>query len=271
MENASKALLIAGGILLVMLIIGLVLFSWQRFSDYYKNKDELAEIEDIAKFNLQFSNYENREVHGYELVSLANKIADYNFRYSDAEGAKNDKKYNRITMQINLKDGAQNFTFRDKNNLLFKYNLYTNDGITNIIESATEIENYYQGKELATKLAKSIDALVLSEDQIAMDESQRGMTRVQSEQFALEKYNSITKNNKYTDFKSTAGNDLKDYKAMCIELQGSGSNVMEYYEYYQFKKAIFKCTSIKYDGDDASDVGNTGRVKSISFEYEKLE
>ena len=45
MENASKALLIAAGILLVMLIIGLIIFSWSKFSDFYKSNDELEEIE----------------------------------------------------------------------------------------------------------------------------------------------------------------------------------------------------------------------------------
>ena len=39
MENASKALIIAGGILLTMAIVGLVIFAWNRLSDYYKNDD----------------------------------------------------------------------------------------------------------------------------------------------------------------------------------------------------------------------------------------
>ena len=73
MENASKALLMAGGILLVMLIIALLIFSWSKFTEFYSNDDELTEIDNISKFNLQFTNYENRDVYGYELISLANK------------------------------------------------------------------------------------------------------------------------------------------------------------------------------------------------------
>lgn len=109
MENASKALLIAGGILLVMLIIGLLIFSWSKFSDFYNQSDELAEIEDITKFNLQFTNYENRKVYGYELISLANKIADYNMRYSNV--GQNDEKYTPITMEIDFNRKADVFYF----------------------------------------------------------------------------------------------------------------------------------------------------------------
>ena len=36
MENASKALLMAAGMLLVMLILALVIFAWGKFSDYQK-------------------------------------------------------------------------------------------------------------------------------------------------------------------------------------------------------------------------------------------
>ena len=62
MENASRALIMAGGVLLVIMIIGLLLFSWGKYSDFYKNDDELQDVEDISKFNLQFTNYENRIV-----------------------------------------------------------------------------------------------------------------------------------------------------------------------------------------------------------------
>ena len=34
MENASKALLMAAGVFLVMLILALVIFAWGKFSDY---------------------------------------------------------------------------------------------------------------------------------------------------------------------------------------------------------------------------------------------
>ena len=132
MENASKALLMAGGILLVMLIIALLIFSWSKFTEFYSNDDELTEIDNISKFNLQFTNYENRDVYGYELISLANKVADYNMRYSNAEGAQNDEKYKKITMNVDLKSQKQAFC-KHSTNTLFTFNSYTIEGIQNII------------------------------------------------------------------------------------------------------------------------------------------
>ena len=259
MENASKALLMAGGILLAILIVALILFARNNITDYYNSKEELKEVDDIANFNLQFSNYENRDVYGYELVSLSNKIADYNFRYGDAEGSKNDKKYNRIDMTIDLKDGPEQFKFNENNNTqrLFDTNhriLKTSAyGIENIIEKATNIEKHYGSVEQTTQLAKSINALVLSQDQFNIN-LEKGITVEKSKEIALDKYYSIRKNKPNT------------YEAMCDELLGKNgdTSVMMYYEYYQFKKAIFKCTKIEYD-----DI--TGRVKLIEFEYVKLQ
>lgn len=273
MENASKALLMAGGILLAILIVALILFAKNNITDYYNSKEELKEVDNIANFNLQFSNYENRDVYGYELVSLANKIIDYNFRYADVEGAKNDQKYNKIVMNINLqnrstgRNGQNDFKFRDdQNTMLFQSSSYTIEGIEQFIDYAKRIENYYKSSDIATHLAKSIDALVLSDTQFEMDDA-RGITRAQSEQRALEKYNSIMKSNIYgeSDFKNKDANgNLVAYNNMCRTLTAQDTSVMKYYQYYQFKKAVFKCTGIEYD-----DV--TGRVSSISFEYEKLQ
>ena len=43
MENATKALMMAGGILLSMLVIALVVFARSKISDVYRQDEELAE------------------------------------------------------------------------------------------------------------------------------------------------------------------------------------------------------------------------------------
>ena len=73
MENASKALLISAGILIVMLVVTLLIFGWRSYSDYFLKKQELENIDNLAKFNEQFESYERDDVMGYELLSLANK------------------------------------------------------------------------------------------------------------------------------------------------------------------------------------------------------
>ena len=80
MENASKALIMAGGMLLAILIISLLMYAWSLFSKYQASKDSLSDVEDTAKFNEQFANYDRDDVKGYEIISLINKITDYNYK-----------------------------------------------------------------------------------------------------------------------------------------------------------------------------------------------
>lgn len=259
MENASKALLMAGGILLVMLIIALLIFSWSKFTEFYSNDDELTEIDNISKFNLQFTNYENRDVYGYELISLANKVADYNMRYSNAEGAQNDEKYKKITMNVDLNNQQQAFCKHSTNTLFIQKN-YTIEGIQNIINKAQDIEYVYGSSNATTKLAKSIDSLILSDTQLAYNRNTRHMTDIQSKTYALDTYNRLTDKEKIDNYKSDATKVESDYNNMVNTLKGPG-DIIKYYEYYQFKRGIFKCTGITYD--DAV----SGRVESISFEF----
>ena len=102
MENASKALIMAGGMLLAILIVSLLIYAWSLFSEYQASQDSLADVEDTAKFNEQFANYDRDDVQGYELISLVNKIIDYNYRKSDDGEAKNNNKYSPIKITVNF-------------------------------------------------------------------------------------------------------------------------------------------------------------------------
>ena len=88
MENSSIALKIAGGVLISMLIISLVVVSWSRFSKVQKEKVKADEIKSISDFNKEFESYNKDIVRGYELVSLANLANDTNKKYSEVEGFK---------------------------------------------------------------------------------------------------------------------------------------------------------------------------------------
>ena len=103
MENASKALIMAGGMLLAILIVSLLVYAWSLFSKYQSSQDDLTDIEDTAKFNEQFTNYQRDNVKGYDILSLANKVTDYNYRKSKSDRT-NDENYVPITIVINLTD-----------------------------------------------------------------------------------------------------------------------------------------------------------------------
>lgn len=82
MENASKALLMAGGILIAILIIGAVTFMFRDVTEAQRTQEESRAIEQINEYNKQFSGYE-RTLYGHELLSLINKIINTNLKNTE--------------------------------------------------------------------------------------------------------------------------------------------------------------------------------------------
>ena len=262
MENASKALIMAGGVLLTMLIIALVIFARSKFSEFYDNEDSLTGISNVSEFNKRFTTYQRDDVHGYELLSLANKVSDYNIRYSNAIGAQNDQQYNKVIVTINFvsKGEREKFTY-DGNIRLFTKNTYSNTEIDKFITAAEDTAAKFGGEKTTINLAKNIDSIVLSDAQFAYNLN-KGEDRIKSEQSAIGLYNSIvglSSSLAKTDYNTRQGMDLKSYIQIKNSITGS-NNVLGYYEYYQFKKAIFKCDGITYDQ-------NTNRVGTIKFTF----
>ena len=74
MENASKALLMAGGILIALLVIGALVLLFSNLQDY-QIKTNASEVQaEIANFNNQFEPYNKNNLTLMELKSLYNKI-----------------------------------------------------------------------------------------------------------------------------------------------------------------------------------------------------
>lgn len=82
MENASTALKIAGGIIIAMLVLSLIVFGIRRASRYEQQKQESVEVEQLAEFNQSLLSYENDIVSGFRMISLSNLANDNNVRFS---------------------------------------------------------------------------------------------------------------------------------------------------------------------------------------------
>ena len=83
MENASKALIIAGAILLAILIISLGIMIYQQASGVVNN-NAMSEV-DINSFNQKFIQYTGTNVRGAQVNSLLNQIQTNNVTYQDDE------------------------------------------------------------------------------------------------------------------------------------------------------------------------------------------
>lgn len=270
MENSAKALLMAGGILVTMLIVVLLFYFKGKITEFYDNQKGINDIDSVAEFNKQFTNYERNNVHGYEIISLANMIEDYNTRHSGAVDAPNDEKYKPIELRVIFPSGnavSEKIWYdSDGSHLFFDNSTLVQSTTVNmivgtIINQATKIESLFGNAQIASKLAKSINSLIVNDDDSY--EIQKIMRQDnKSEQEAIQ----ILQTKSVGDYKAITKNyeDITYQQIENIILRGEQSmSIKSYYEYYQFKRAIFKCDQIKYDND----VGGTGRIIGMTFTF----
>ena len=81
MENASKALIIAGAILLAILIISLGIMIYQQASGVVNN-NSMTEV-DVSTFNAKFEQYLGSNVRGAQVNALINTINTNNMSQDD--------------------------------------------------------------------------------------------------------------------------------------------------------------------------------------------
>ncbi len=76
MENASKALLMAGGVLIAILIIAILVRTFGTVSLFQKQKLTEEEARQITEFNAQYTKYLGQYVYGIEVRTLMNRYED---------------------------------------------------------------------------------------------------------------------------------------------------------------------------------------------------
>ena len=84
MENASKALIIAGGILLALFIITVTLYMILYVRTIRQAEEAKKEIEQLHTFNQSYEVYDRKLLYGAEVISLINKIKDNNQKYQQS-------------------------------------------------------------------------------------------------------------------------------------------------------------------------------------------
>lgn len=109
MENASKAIIMAGGILIAIIIMSLLVMLFSQIGSVYQGDENSKLIEQIAKENRKFDKYNNNKgLYGSELLSLANLLEEYNRKLLDSvggEGHENDPFYQENDIEIKVRIG----------------------------------------------------------------------------------------------------------------------------------------------------------------------
>ena len=115
MENATKALLMAGGILLALLVVGALLMLFNNLSIHQDQNDASKKIAQIAEFNNQFEPYNKDDLTLMDLKSIYNKIESNNSLNIDQKISHNIKDiYPEIVNDFKSLGSA------DKQNRVFK-------------------------------------------------------------------------------------------------------------------------------------------------------
>lgn len=141
MENASRALIIAGSVLISLLVIAAAVFMFNQLSDL-RQTQENAQMEDkLQSFYSNLDTYIEANKRGSDILSLANLIDDFNER----RAGQNENKY-----------GNEGY---DPISLRVHYNVSTVDWNTTVFFKGHK-DGWFNSAEELTKAKKDIDDAV---------------------------------------------------------------------------------------------------------------
>ena len=206
MENAAKALTIAGTILISVLVISAVVFMYRDLTSVKRQDAENQKVQEITDFNKSFESFD-KTLNGAKMLSLANKIQDYNTKYVDrmSEG------YNPIVLYV---DNSETYNNSDtyKGYKYYEYYSQLQKDVDEMMNDKYISANYLEALNEAQKKLNSINHL---------EKEQAGETLKELSQKLGINYNKAYSN---------CGNDYRIYE-----------------QYLKIKKQTFKPAGIEYD------------------------
>ncbi len=81
MENASKALIMAGEILIGILVIGVLVYGYTNIRSLKAEEQGEITTEQLAAFNREYESYNRKLIRGVDVISVINKAIDNNRKY----------------------------------------------------------------------------------------------------------------------------------------------------------------------------------------------
>lgn len=257
MENASKALLMAGGVLISLMVLGALLLMFNSLSNYQESGTQDTREAQVIEFNNQYETYNRTNVRGSDLYSLLNRVVDYNRRKStEGTGAKDEGQYlayepMKITFDLDGKMSqfyAPTSSSSDTYTHLIKQSGYEQSSIENDFEN--DIGSTIKTLE-STYGADSLNNLVTGITKIFIANS----SSTSEKEEAIKNFNNASKKKSITTWNEIAeGSPIR--KA-----------VYQYYEYVQFKRAKFNCEANCYSITNVKYNDATGRIIEINFKF----
>lgn len=271
MENSAKAIIIAGGMFILIMVITLLVIFGRSLSSYMQGQHDKEIVKQVTEFNNKFANYQGTELRGNELISVLNRVIDYNALEAGEYG------YDPVLVEIDLVDrnaldSVIKFNSKDEN-FLFKKNVSkiknskdSDDELKTISQKGTTILSKYSDKEKypdnyiprltdtkLQKLSAEISNIAQEKDNSSWLDGYDGDRIAVYNRTRAKKLTSILGYEVSAEGKIKVDGIEKDI------IPAVKNATCEYYQYTQFKRIMFKCTSIEYSQD-------TGRINKMSFE-----
>ena len=239
MENAAKALIIAGGILLAIMTLTLLVYGLTASSRLEQATAENKKNEEIASFNLEYQAFNKKRMYGIDLITLINKAINHNKTMDSSH-----------PYYVNI-------IFKTKED--FKNEIYIY--IYNNTTKEVEYEKYG---------ADPTDSHIPTDPEWSKVRDVNISTR---DIEGNKEYKLLSFSGKQAiinkDFKNIFEDGFKeDFTRTKIVPDGGQSKTVTctvYSALTNFKRAIFECTNVEYDS-------NTGRINKLEFaQVEKNE
>lgn len=243
MENATKALLIAAAILIIILVLASLAMFSEQLSSYFAQKHDVKMVEQLTEFNNKFENYNSKTIRGNELISVMNRVIDYNNYQAGMVG------YGRIILSIDLQNHQNDLKYKNESGLnsVFSNSLIINTSDDTPLKNISELSgNLTSGASGITGLSGiKITDTMLQKMSGEIHNIVNDAEAVDLNAYKIQRAQKLTQILRHTINKDDNVDGIKQI-------------TYQYYQLTWFKRAMFKCTDIIHDQ-------TTGRVNRMNF------
>ena len=237
MENSVDALQIAGGLLIAVLLITLIVFVFRSVSRMENTRRDLEVSQESAEFNKKFLAFDKSSMYGTDVISVLGMAISNNKIQNQQLMANPDGKYNKnVQYSMNIEIKVKN-TVQSKVTKTAYIAQKDENGITQMVKITDA--SIYRG------LGLSSNPEITQGDVILNGGTTYDLSPQDDEKYKkLEKLSTLDRNNIEKTSKRF-GN-----KTVITEKDPIGIN--------DFKKVIYKCTDVQYN--------EVGRIYYMKFE-----
>ncbi len=290
MENASKALIIAGGVILAVIIMSLIAYFFAGVSEWPQQQDDTDYKEQLAKFNQEYEIYEKSAMYGTDVISCLNKVVNFDEKYVEEDEEIRDSTTGKIidykggwlsgTKYGNKKEFAIDVSVTLKNELEESLEVYYIDSGRESSVSTSNKEQLQTNESEAAQVKDAFGYISDANDKIKNKRETAFLSYYMNdgkEDPLVNGSHSISymaKDKQYNLLKSETEIDTSKelYKLiklskfdLKVTIKNPDSSTLRQWStviwktpLYDFKSKRFKCDGIEYNVQ-------TGRVNKISF------